>query len=65
MLLQCAAFIAMFRTQVNAAQPDFSLDALQSLPIDATGVDAIAEIFADVSAGDRLEAADKCLGYLR
>ena len=65
MLLQCAAFIAMFRTLVNATQPDFSLDALQPLPLDSTGVDSIAEIFTDVSAGQRLQAARKCLGYLQ
>jgi hypothetical protein len=64
MLLQCAAFIAMFRTLVNASQQDFSLDALQPLPLDGTGVDALAEIFADASAGHRLQAARKCLGYL-
>jgi hypothetical protein len=65
MLLQCAAFIAMFRTLVNATQPDFSLDALQPLPLDSSGIDSIAEIFTDVSAGHRLQAARKCLGYLQ
>jgi hypothetical protein len=65
MLLQCAAFIVMFRTLVSASQPGFSLDALQPLPLDATGVDAIAEIFSDASAGHRLQAARKCLGYLQ
>jgi hypothetical protein len=65
MLLQCAAFIAMFRTLVNATQPDFSLDALQPLPLDSSGIDSIAEIFTDVSAGHRMQAARKCLGYLQ
>ena len=65
MMLQCAAFIAMFRTLVNASQQDFSLDALQPLPLDSAGVDAIAEIFAELSGGQRLRAARKCLGYLR
>ena len=65
MLLQCAAFIAMFRTLVNATQRDFSLDALQPLPLDSTGVDSVAEIFTEVSAGHRLQAARKCLGYLQ
>jgi hypothetical protein len=65
MLLQCAAFIAMFRTIVNATEPGFSLDALQPLQLDSTGVDSIAEIFTDVSAGHRLQAARKCLGYLQ
>jgi hypothetical protein len=65
MLLQCAAFIAMFRTLVNASQQDFSLDALQPLPLDGRSVDAITEIFADASRGQRLRAARKCLDYLR
>jgi len=65
MLVQCAAFIAMFRSLANATQPDFSLDALQPLPLDGTGADSTAEIFTDVSAGHRLQAARKCLGYLQ
>jgi len=65
MLLQCAAFIAMFRTLVAATRRDSSLDSLQPLPLDSTGADAIAEIFADVSAGHRLQAARKSLGYLQ
>ena len=65
MLLQSAAFIAMFRTQVNQRQQDFSLDALQPLPLDSTGRDAIAEVFAEAAAGHRLQAARKCLGYLQ
>jgi hypothetical protein len=64
MLLQCAAFIAMFRSLVNA-QPDFSLDALQPLPLDGASIDSIVEIFTDVSAGHRMQAARKCLGYLQ
>jgi hypothetical protein len=65
LLLQCAAFMAMFRTQVAATQADFSLDSLQPLPLDSTVADAVAEIFTDVSAGYRLQAARKCLGYLQ
>ena len=65
MLLQCAAFIAMFRTLVNATETDFSLESLQPLPLDSTDVDSIAEIFTEVSAGHRLQAARKCLGYLQ
>jgi hypothetical protein len=64
-LLQCAAFIAMFRKLVNPTQPDTSLEALQPLPLDSTDVDAIDEIFAEVSAGRRLQAARKSLGYLQ
>jgi hypothetical protein len=65
LLLQCAAFMAMFRMQVAATQADFSLDSLQPLPLDSTGADAVAEIFTDVSAGYRLRAARKSLGYLQ
>jgi hypothetical protein len=65
MLLQCAAFMAMFRTIVNTTQSGFSLDVLQPLPLDSTGIESIAEIFTDVAAGHRLQAARKCLGYLQ
>jgi hypothetical protein len=65
MLLQCAAFIAMFRKLAYATQPDLSLDALQPLPLDSTGVDAIAEIFSDLATGHRLQAARKSLSYLQ
>jgi hypothetical protein len=64
-LLQCAAFIAMFRKFVNATQPDIGLEALQPLPLDGTAADAIDEIFAEVSAGRRLHAARKSLSYLQ
>lgn len=65
MLLQCAAFTVYFRTLANARPQDFSLDTLQPLPPDGTGTDAIAEIFADASAGHRMQAAQKCLSYLQ
>jgi hypothetical protein len=65
MLLQCAAFLAMFRRLVDAAQSDLSLDALQPLPLDNTGADALTEIFSDLTAGQRLQAARKSLGYLQ
>jgi len=64
-LLQCAAFIAMFRKLVNTTQPDISLEALQPLALDSTAVDAIDEIFAELSAGRRLHAARKSLSYLQ
>jgi hypothetical protein len=64
-LLQCAAFIAMFRKLVGATQSDLSLEALQPLPLDGAAVDAIDEIFADVTAGRRFQAARKSLGYLQ
>jgi len=64
-LLQCAAFIAMFRKLVGLTQPDLALEALQPLPPDNTAVDALDEIFADVSAGRRLQATRKSLSYLQ
>lgn len=64
-LLQCAAFIAMFRKLVRTTQPDSSLEALQPLPLDGSAVDAIEEVFADVAAGRRFRAARKTLGYLQ
>ena len=45
-LLQCAAFMTMFRKLVGTTQPDVSLEALQPLPLDSSAVDAIDEIFA-------------------
>ena len=44
-LLQCAAFMAMFRKLVDTTQPDPSLEALQPLPLDSSAVDAIEESF--------------------
>jgi hypothetical protein len=64
-LLQCAAFIALFRKLVGAKQPDPSLEALQPLALEGSVVDAIGEVFADVAAGRRLQAARKSLGYLQ
>jgi hypothetical protein len=64
-LLQCAAFIAMFRQLTDATRPDFSLESLQRLPLDGPSIDAIDELFRDVSAGRRLQAAGKALGYLQ
>ena len=64
-LLQCAAFIAMFRKLVGATPPEIGLEALQPLPPETSGLDAIDEIFADVAAGRRLQAARKSLGYLQ
>jgi hypothetical protein len=65
MLLQCAAFIVMFRQLTGTTRSDFSLEALQPLPLDGPRVEAIDELFSDVSAGRRLQAAGKALGYLQ
>jgi hypothetical protein len=64
MVLQCAAFIAMFRRFTGASASDFTLEALQPLPIQGPSSEAIEEIYTDVSAGRRLQAAGKALGYL-
>ena len=64
-LLQCAAFMAMFRKLADTTQPDPSLEALQPLPLDSSAVDALEEVFADVAAGRRLQAARRTLGYLQ
>jgi hypothetical protein len=63
MLLQCAAFIATFREMTGTIQPDLSLEALQPIPLESA--DAIGEIFSDLSAGQRLRAVRKSLGYLQ
>jgi hypothetical protein len=64
MLLQCAALIAMFRRFTAVSASDFALEALQPLPLHASSDEAIDEIYADVSAGHRLRAAGKSVGYL-
>lgn len=63
-MLQCAAFIAMFRRITGAGASDFDLEALQPLPLHGPSADSIDELYADVSAGRRLQAAGKALGYL-
>jgi hypothetical protein len=65
MLLQCAAFVVMFRELTGTTRTDFSLEALQPLPLEGPSVDAIDEVFSDVSAGRRLQAAGKALGCLQ
>jgi hypothetical protein len=65
MLLQCAAFVAMFRAMTGAKATDLNLQALQAAPLErATAQTAMEEIFAELSAGRRLQAARKTLGYL-
>jgi hypothetical protein len=65
LLLQCAAFIAMFRRITGVSQPAPGLEALQPLPADGASGDALDEIFSEVAAGRRLRAARKSLGYLQ
>jgi hypothetical protein len=64
-LLQCAAFVAMFRQMTRARVGDLDLRTLAPLQAEHSAEDAIAEMFADASRGHRLQAARKCLGYLR
>jgi hypothetical protein len=42
-----------------------SLQKLEPLPLERNAVDSLEVIFSDLSAGHRLEAARKSLGYLR
>jgi hypothetical protein len=65
LLLQCAAFISMFHQMTGAARGDLELAALEPLPLEHTGADAVTEIFSELAARLRLQAARKCLGYLQ
>jgi hypothetical protein len=64
MMLQGAAFIAMF-CKLSGASPDTGLAALQPVAPDHQGADAIGEIFSDLSADHRTQAAGKSLAYLQ
>jgi hypothetical protein len=61
LLLQNAAFLPLYRGD----RPDkgIHIDTLEPLAPTAQGVEAVAEIFADID-NDRLTAARKVLGYL-
>jgi hypothetical protein len=65
MLLQCAAFIAMFRELVGARGSDFNLEALQPVELHRSGPLGLDELYADMSAGQRVQAAGKALSYLQ
>jgi hypothetical protein len=65
LLLQGAAFTAMFREMTHAREMDVNLQKLEPLPLERKTVDPLEEIFSDLSARHRLEAARKSLGYLR
>jgi hypothetical protein len=64
-LLQCAAFIAMFRAMTHAKETDVDLQKLESLPLEHKTDNPLEEIFAELSDGQRLQAARKSLGYLQ
>ena len=71
-LLQCAAFVAMFREMTHTGPTDFNLQKLQPLqsPEPQVGTQAgaappLEEIFADLSVRRREQAARKSLSYLQ
>jgi hypothetical protein len=64
LLLQNAAFIPLFRTSAGvSAGRGVSIEDLEPASLAATGVDAVGEIFADVSRDKEL-AARKALAWL-
>jgi hypothetical protein len=65
LLLQCAAFMALFRQYTGATATDFNLEALQPLPLHRPTAEAMDELYAEVAAGRRLRAAGKALAYLQ
>jgi hypothetical protein len=64
-LLQCSAFIAMFREMTRTKETDINLGKLEPLSIARKTANPLEEIFSDLSEGQRLQAARKSLGYLR
>jgi hypothetical protein len=65
MLLQAAAFMAMFRSSMElTGAPESPLDRLSPGELKAGGVAAVEEIFADVSRS-RKDAARKTVAYLQ
>ena len=64
-LLQCAAFIAMFREMTQTTQTDSNLQKLDPLPLEHRSADPLEEIFSELSGGHRLQAVRKSVGYLR
>lgn len=65
-LLQCAAFVAMFRQMTHAGESEFNLQKLEPQPLEQHHpAHALEEIFSDLAANHRVQAARKTLGYLR
>jgi hypothetical protein len=65
-LLQCAAFVAMFRGMTNTAATAVNLTQLEAQPLERQAKQQPVEaIFADLSIRQRLLATRKSLGYLR
>ena len=65
LLLQCAAFTALFCRTAGAGAGDVSLAALPAQPPQHAGAEALGEIFTALSAADRMAAARLSLGYLQ
>jgi hypothetical protein len=65
LLLQAAAFVAMFSQMAGTAVPGSDLETLQPVAPHAQGREAVDEIFSDAVAGRRPQAIRKSLGYLR
>jgi hypothetical protein len=63
LLLQNAAFVAMFRQAMGKNMKDVKLDQLQPISLEGGGEKGIEEIFADVSS-NKPQAAGKTLAYL-
>jgi hypothetical protein len=63
LLLQNAAFLAMFRQAMGTKIKDIQLTEMQPVPLTGGGQPAIDEIFADITR-DRMQAAGKTLTYL-
>ena len=65
-LLQCAAFVALFRAMTNTSEAAVNLQTLQPLPLERNAKQQpLEEIFADLSIRRRMQAAGKSLQYLR
>jgi len=64
-LLQCAAFVTLFRQMTNIGEAQFNLRKLEPQPLEERNpAQALEEIFSDLAAGRRVQAARKSLGYL-
>ncbi len=65
LMLQNAAFVTLFRQALKSrgAVGDTRIDHLEAATPQATGAEAVAEVFAEVSR-DKMSAARKALGYL-
>ncbi len=64
LILQAAAFIALFREQLGDRARGLAIDGLEPARLDGTPDEAVAEVFATLDA-DRDLAARKALAYLQ